>query len=154
MFNNPWVGKAFMANTSKMPMPPKVLLCQAKRDFDTFSVTGRTADPEGGGRSLQSPALVDFTTRLSAKQQVAVTSSSELTAEWDDDLDLAVQHVGAVRALLEAGASADVMVGPLWETPLMIAAQRGNAAVTAALLEGEADPEQLRWVAGWAHRPT
>lgn len=149
VFNNPWVGKGSMADRSKTPLPPAVLLVQAKCDFDTFAATGRSENLEGGGCSLKSPSMVDVISRLSVEEQATVTSVSPLMAEWDEDLDSAVQHVGAVRALLVAGASPDLVVGPLWETPLMIAAQRGNAAVTAVLLGGGADTELMRWVGGW-----
>jgi hypothetical protein len=149
VFNNPWVGKGMMGMRHGAPLPLALLLYQARLDFNSFVASGRTAHPRGGGCSLRCRDAVDMAvngTLLPAQEMARFAASPAVLADWDEDLHLAVEHVGTVRLLLEAGAARDVLVRSVWQTPLMIAARLGNAAVTAVLLEGGADPERMRWV--------
>jgi hypothetical protein len=141
VFHNPFVGKACMLCSGDLPAP-SILLHHATADLDSARVTGR---------SLRFPGEVDAAVRLSGPERDKVQPSCEAALEWGSDLLLAVAHVTTLRTLCDYGATPDLAAGPLGETPLMIAAAWGNAAVTAALLLGGADPELTRWAAGWAY---
>lgn len=140
VFNNPFVGKAVILGDQALPAP--VLLSYAIADLHAASVSGR---------SVRCHSLVDCGPwdLMSDAEQAAEARACKEDIDWDSDLLFAVLHVGHVRLLLGHGALPDLTAGPVTETPLMIAAQQGNSAVTAALLEGGADTELMRWAGGW-----
>lgn len=118
--------------------PPPVLLAHAMADLEHTATTGH--NPRCFG-------LVDRAVLLSPAEQAELLPSHEAALNLGDDLLLAVMHVGTIWMLCEAPVMTDVTAGPLRETPLMIAARFGNAAVTGALMVEVADPELMRWVA-------
>jgi hypothetical protein len=139
VFHNPFVGKANVLGEDALPCP--VLLSHACLDFEDASEDGSS---------------VAVMTRVDCDEQGYFTMSESEQAEfekdcaegvaWGEDLQAAVQHVGLVHLLLGNGALPNLTAGLARETPLMVAAAHGNAAVTVALLEGGADPELMRCV--------
>jgi ankyrin repeat protein len=67
--------------------------------------------------------------------------------KWNDKLEAGVQQLEIVMALDDAGADIDAVTLPDCNSPLMIAAAAGNAALADLLCRLGADTEQRRYAA-------
>jgi hypothetical protein len=145
VFNNPFLGKAISLSCEhrKTPLSPAVMLSLACDDFSLAECGSMAIQPSGKLGTLTERDAV-YTTQWDEKAE----AECQAGLAWNEGLQHSLQHAAAAQALIHHGAQPDVQAGLLSETPLLLAAAVGNAALAVLLLEAGADPDFERWACG------
>lgn len=135
IFGDAFVGKAcHIWSISKTPSLP-IRLSYALQDL---------AKAKAGQLGLRSCRMVNALDMVQDEDE-ALTKECEKGLDWDTKLHFALLHVTTAQGFLSYGANPNAQGGPQQDTPLMLAAGQGNAAMAALLLAAGADPEVMRW---------
>lgn len=144
VFGNPFLGKAFpLCREHGMSSCPSVLLSLASADLSLAACGSFGLKPFGKPGALSADD-VEYTQQRDKQYEAECRAA----VEWNVELADAFMHATTVLEVVGAGAKCDYRAGVLRETPLMLAASVGNAAVAVMLLKAGADPEIERWVCG------